>query len=177
MTRDEVIQLLSLLKVAYPNFYRNITKTEAERTISLYEDMFINMDFKVVTMAIKELINTLQYPPTIADIKNKIDEITTIKKLPTDLWEQLCMAIKNSGYHSVEEFEKLSPEVKAFVGSPNELKNLALMDSDIVHSVIKGQFFKQIEIIQKRDADDKRMLPESKELRTMISQIGKALPE
>ena len=177
MIRDEVVQLLGLLKVAYPNFYKNITKKEAEQTISLYEDMFKNTNQAVVTVAVKELIGTLQYPPTIADIKNKIDEITTVKKLPTELWEQLCKALKNSGYHSVEEFEKLSPEVQAFVKSPNELKNLGLMDSDVVHSVIKGQFFRQIEVIQKREADDRKMLPESKKLREMISQIGKALPE
>ena len=73
---------------------------------------------------------------------------------------------------SVKQFEKLSPEVKEFVRSPGQLKEMAMMDSDVVHSVTKGQFFKQIEIIQKRAEENKRMLPESKKIIHMLANIG-----
>lgn len=172
MTTEETTKVLSVLKAAYPNFYRNITKQEAIETINLYSEMFKNDDGKVVIIAVKELINTLQFPPTIADIKNKMLELTTERKTPSELWGELERALKDSIYHSKERFEELSPEVQKFVRDPAQLKEMAMMDSDVVHSVTKGQFFKQIEIIQKREDEDKKMLPESKKLKEMILNIG-----
>lgn len=172
MTTEETTKILSVLKVAYPNFYRNITKQEAIETINLYSEMFKNDDGKIVTIAVKELINTLQFPPTIADIKNKMLELTTERKTPSELWGELEKALKDSIYHSEERFKELSPEVKKFVRSSAQLKEMAMMDSDVVHSVTKGQFFKQIEIIQKRIDDDKKMLPETKKIKEMLLSIG-----
>lgn len=172
MQRDEIVSILTILKTAYPNSYKNMTKEDAENTINLWNVMFQNDDGRVVAIAVKELINTLQFPPTIADIKNKMLELTTERKTPSELWGELERALKDSIYHSKERFEELSPEVQKFVRDPAQLKEMAMMDSDVVHSVTKGQFLKQIEIIQKREDEDKKMLPESKKLKEMILNIG-----
>lgn len=172
MQRDEIVSILTILKTAYPNSYKNMTKEDAENTINLWSVMFQNDDGRVVAIAVKELINTLQFPPTIADIKNKMLELTTERKTPSELWGELERALKDSVYHSKERFEELSPEVQKFVRDPAQLKEMAMMDSDVVHSVTKGQFFKQIEIIQKREGEDKKMLPESKKLKEMVLNIG-----
>lgn len=172
MTIDETKMILGILKTAYPNFYKEMSKQEMLNIINLWADMFKNDNSKLVTVAVKELINTFQYPPTIADIKNKMYYLTNQEKTPSELWDRLQKAISKSIYYSEEEFEKLPDEVKEFVRSPRQLKELAMMDSDVVHSVTKGQFFKQIEIIQKRKEEDKKMLPESKELLAVIGCIG-----
>lgn len=172
MTREETTKILSIIKLAYPNFYKNITKQEAENTVNLYQEMFKDDDVNLVMCAVKELINNLQYPPAIADIKNKMYKLTNIDKTPAELWDSLQKAISNSIYNSVEMFEKLPEEVKQFVKSPTQLKELAMMDSDVVHSVTKGQFFKQIEIIQKRVKEDKLMLPETKKMQLNLGLIG-----
>lgn len=172
MQRDEIVSILTILKTAYPNSYKNMTKEDAENTINLWSVMFQNDDSKVVAIAVKELINTLQFPPTIADIKNKILELTTERKTPSELWGELERALKNGIYGSAEEFKRLSPEVQKFVRDPAQLKEMAMMDSDVVHSVTKGQFLKQIEIIQKREDEDRKMLPESKRLKELTLGIG-----
>ncbi len=172
MQRDEIVSILTILKTAYPNSYKNMTKEDAENTINLWNVMFQNDDGRVVAIAVKELINTLQFPPTIADIKNKMLELTTDRKTPSELWGELERALKDSIYHSKERFEELSPEVQKFVRDPAQLKEMAMMDSDVVHSVTKGQFLKQIEIIQKREDEDKKMLPESKRLKELTLGIG-----
>ena len=173
MVKEDVIRMLGLLKTAYPNYYKGITKQEAEDTILLYCDMFRECDSRIVIVAIKELINNLKFPPTIADIKEKMDEIVNVKKTPIEHWNELASALRDGIYHSQERFMELSPEVKAFVKNPSQLKEMAMMDSDVVHSVLKGQFLKQIEIIQARNNEDKKMLPESRELREMLENIGK----
>lgn len=172
MTIDETKMILGILKTAYPNFYKEMSKQEMLNVVDLWADMFKNDNSKLVTVAVKELINSFQYPPTIADIKNKIYNLTNEEKTPSELWDRLQKAISRGIYHSEEEFEKLPEEVKEFIRSPKQLKELAMMDSDVVHSVTKGQFFKQIEVIQKRKEEDKKMLPESKELLGVIGCIG-----
>lgn len=172
MTIDETKMILGILKTAYPNFYKEMSKQEMLNVVDLWADIFKNDNSKLVTVAVKELINSFQYPPTIADVKNKMYSLTNNDKTPSELWDRLQKAISRGIYHSEEEFEKLPDEVKEFVRSPRQLKELAMMDSDVVHSVTKGQFFKQIEVIQKRKEEDKKMLPESKELLGVIGCIG-----
>ena len=177
MERDDVIRVLSVLKVAYPSFYKEMTKKEAEETISLYMDMFSTDDSQVVLYAVKELVNTLKFPPTIADIKEKMLELTRVKEDLTEAWEKVQRAISCGIYKSEEGFGSLSPIGKKFIKTPSQLREIAMMDSDIVHSVVKGQFFKQAEILQKRDDEEKQMLPESKKLRNILTGIGQDVNE
>ena len=173
MTREETITILGICKASYPNFYKDMTKKEMVGIVDLWYEMFENDDVNIVKLAVKELIQTLQFPPTIADIKQKLYAITSNEKDATELWNELQNAIKGGIYHSKEEFERLSPEVKKFVRNPSQLKELAQMDSDVIHSVTKGQFFKQIENIQAREKEQKQMLPETKRFREMALNIGK----
>lgn len=173
MTQQETIMILGICRASYPNFYKGMTKNELQGIVDLWCEMFENDDINIVKLAVKELIQTLQYPPTIADVKQKIYAITSNEKDATELWDELQNAIKDGIYHSKEVYERLSPEVKKFVRNPSQLKELAQMDSDVVHSVTKGQFFKQIENIQAREKEQKQMLPETKRFREMALNIGK----
>lgn len=172
LSREDVIKVLAYLKVAYPNFYKNMSRREAEETINLYQEMFVDYDFKIVAVTVKEWIQTEKFPPTIADIKQKIYSLTTQETLPTDLWASLKKAISNSAYHSVEEFEKLPVECRMFIKNPSQLKELSQNDSETNNTVVKGQFFKQVEIIQKRLKEEKQMLPETRKIRKMALGIG-----
>ena len=40
MTRDDVIQMLTLLKAAYPAFYSKMSSKDAEAAITLWIEMF-----------------------------------------------------------------------------------------------------------------------------------------
>lgn len=164
MNRESVIKILAILKAAYPNFYKDINKQEAETVISLYQTMFEDKDKDLVLLAIKELINTEPYPPTIAAIKNKMDKLQHLNddKSNLDLWAEVKDAI-NSPYDEMTEiFYTLSPEVQEFFKSPKGIKELAMMDAETINSVVKGQFFKQIEILKERNIQERKMLLETK---------------
>ena len=155
MNRVEILRMLGILKSAYPNFYKDISKSEAENIVELYEMMFKDESKEVVFTALKDIISTSEYPPTIATIKNKIYELKNPYELDNnELWISLLKAISNSSYHSEEEFSKLPNEVKLFVRSPEQLREMAVMDSDVINSVTKGQFMKQIEVIKQRVKED-----------------------
>ncbi len=173
MTREEAIKILSIIKLAYPNFYKNITKQEAEDTINLYQEMFQNEETKIVVIAVKCLISTFKFPPTIADIK---DQIYKLQYPETDnimeLYNILKKAIGNSIYNAVEEFSKLPPVVQKFVGNPKQLREWAI-DESFSDGVLRGQFIKQITVLRGRQKEDRQMLPEAQNMINKIIENSK----
>lgn len=72
MTRDETIKLLAILKAAYPNSYRGMTKEEANGTVAVWATQFASMPAEVVMIAVNKLISTNTFPPSIGEVKEKI---------------------------------------------------------------------------------------------------------
>jgi hypothetical protein len=175
MQRDVIIAIMGTLKTAYPRFYANMTRKEAEEAISLWQSRFSETDPRLLKAAVETLIDTLQYPPTIAEVKNKIYELTTNEVPPIDYWNELEHATRNCLYREQQVFDNLSEPVKRFLGSPAQLRELALSDAATFNTVTKGQFLKQIEIINKRVKENSLMLPEVRELIMQIESNTKFL--
>ena len=177
MTRAETLQMLSLLRASYPAFYSKFQKAELENIANLWTEMFEEEDFNVTKYALKELIATHSgYPPDIAAVKNKIKEICSVatnEETDEELWQRLKRAIANGIYGSREEFEKLPPVLQRYCGSPATIREMAMIDSDTVNTVNKGQFLRQIKIIREREEYAMRM-PENVKL--LVSQI-KSVPQ
>lgn len=164
MTREETIGILSILKASYPNFYKELTKKDAETTINLYTEMFSNTEANLVATAIKELIQHQSYPPTIADIKNKIDELTQpYEETEAELWEIYKKTIQSGYYGDRTEFDALPEAIKSYLGNnPNRINELGMMESSTFNSVEKGIFLKQIKVIKERAKSIRMMLPETR---------------
>lgn len=164
MTREDTIGILSILKASYPNFYKELTKKDAETTINLYTEMFSNTEANLVATAIKELIQHQSYPPTIADIKNKIDELTQpYEETEAELWEIYKKTIQSGYYGDRSEFEELPEAIKSYLGNnPNRINELGMMESSTFNSVEKGIFLKQIKVIKERAKSIRMMLPETR---------------
>lgn len=72
MTQKEATQILAILKAAYPNSYRGMTKEEAIGTVNVWATQFINIPVDVVMIAVNKLISTNTFPPSIGEVKEKI---------------------------------------------------------------------------------------------------------
>lgn len=165
MTREETISILSIIKTAYPKFYVNLQRQDLLNTISLWNEMFANDDVKIVAIAVKELINSFQFPPTIADVKEKMRKLTINEnKCPNDYWNELVNIVRDGTYHSVEGFENASEPVKRFLHSPAQVKELSMLDETTFMSVTKGQFDRAIKTILDEKKELNAMLPETKAL-------------
>lgn len=156
MNREEVLMVMTVLRGAYPQFYRGITAKEAEATVSLWEDMFRNDNLQIVLCAVKSVIegDDKGFPPTIGQVKTKMrllvgsDELTE-----AEAWNLVSKAVKNGLYGAVEEFEKLPPAVKRIVGSPSQLRDWASMDSDTLHSVVASNFQRSYKVVATREKE------------------------
>lgn len=72
MTQKEATQILAILKAAYPNSYKGMTKDEAIGTVNVWATQFINIPASVVMIAVNKLISTNTFPPSIGEVKEKI---------------------------------------------------------------------------------------------------------
>lgn len=75
MTREEAVKILSVLKAAYPNSYRGMTKDEANGTIGVWAVQFCDIPYPVVSIAVNKLISTNTFPPSINEVKEKIQSL------------------------------------------------------------------------------------------------------
>lgn len=166
MVKKDVARMLEIVKVAYPRFYKDMPQQEVAQTVELWSTMFANEDGALVLATVKELINSFEYPPTIADVKNKMKSITG--QADEDImkyWHEFKKAVSNGLYEGKYiEFEKASDPLKQFLGNANQLEEYAMMDSATFNTVTKGQFLKQMEVILARKQEQRNMLPETKAL-------------
>ena len=152
MTREDTIKIRSVLRGAYPAFYRDITKQEAESTIALWESMFDEEPYELVAAAVKAFISgdAKGFPPAIGQIKERIRQITQPEDMTEqEAWSYVSKALRNSTYGSVEEFAKLPPEIQAVVHDPGQLRQWALSEADEVETVIASNFMRSFRAKQK----------------------------
>lgn len=161
MSEVEVLQTLAVLRAAYPAFYSRTKESDLEATIALWTRMFAEDDARIVGYALDDLIKTHSgYPPDIAALKKRIKEIcAAVYDEPTDedLWQLLIKATSNGFYGAEKEFEKLPKILQRYCGSPDQIREFAMMDSQEFRTVIHGQFLKQIGIIKDREIKARNM--------------------
>ena len=179
MNRIDTIKLMTVLQTAYPQFYAKKSNEEMNDAINLYMDMFQDEPAELVAMAVKALIKTRTstWPPSIGEINEKIMQITQPDEMTEqEAWACVAKALRNSTYNSAEEFEKLPPVVQRLVGSPNQLREWAQMDSDTVNSVVASNFQRSYRARAKNERDY-LALPSSVKSYMLSLSEGMKMPE
>lgn len=140
MTREEFIKALKVLTMAYD---REFTQKQTE----LWYSFFVNEEYGLFKVAIKNIVAKNKYFPSIAEIKEEIALLQT-KDIPKaeDEWEEVLKAVRRYGsYRREEALESLKPYTayitrhigfhnicmaedqtwnkKEFIGEYNELKD------------------------------------------------------
>lgn len=159
MNRTETMAIMAILKEAYPYYYKDKSKEELNQTVNLWAEMFASDPAKIVAEAVKALICTLKFPPTIADVKEKISLITQPCQMSEmEAWQMVKSAM--SYYNATETFERLPPILRRIVGSPNQLREWAIMEAETVNSVVQSNFMRSYKVVAAQEKE-KAMLPES----------------
>lgn len=145
MTREETLAIMGVLKAAYPSYYRDMNRRDAEGIVDLWHTMFADDPAQLVAAAVKAHIasDTKGFPPHIGAIKQSMAKITRPAELrlsDMEAWALVRKAIRNGIYGAQREFDALPPVVQRVVGSPGQLTEWALLDEDVVSSVISSNF-------------------------------------
>ena len=138
---------MKVLKLAYPAFYSKFTNDDVRETINLWSDIFAADNAQVVTLAVRDLIQThTGFPPEIADVRKKINDIVrSATGEPTDeeYWLLLRRALADGNWGAQEQFDRLPAPLQRYCGSASWLRDHARMDTETIDSVIHGQFLRQ----------------------------------
>lgn len=179
MTYDETLAIMGVLKAAYPTYYKDMKRSEAENIVALWAEMFKDEQASIVTAAVKMHIATdaKGFPPHIGAIKTAIGKIKQPKELTElEAWGLVQKALRNGIYGSVEEYNKLPPVVQRMVGSPTQLREWAMMDADVVQSVVASNFQRSYKA---RAASEREHLALPADVRQTIALIagGMTMPQ
>lgn len=137
MTREEVKVMLTILKTAYPNAYKNMSKESALKTVELYHNRFEGYSSDLVVQALNLYVDENEYPPTVAGIKKYITLIKggdDYEQMFNELWSAIC---------GNKKFEDLCPQNQRYIQSQRALDDLGQSDSTI-REVVHGQYLKRI---------------------------------
>ncbi len=177
MTREETITILSVIKAAYPQWARGLTKTDADMMITLWSSMLEEHEYKLVQVAIKKIIATNKFPPSVAEVIEAINYITSggqSEMTEIEAWGLVRKAIKNSAYNAEEEFNKLPEKIQQAIGSHNILHNWSQESVNGIETVIGSNFMRSYKQTVIRNKEEKQ-LPQS--IRTMLDSIGNKMIE
>ena len=165
---SETAMIMAVLKAAYPRYYATQTEEDSRQAAKLWSSMFEDYTYAEVAPAVKAVIATSKFPPTVADIIEKIRGFRGEEMSELEAWSYISRAIRNSRYHAREEWEAL-PESLQRVVTPDLLKGWAMIEAEDVETVIQSHFNRTYRTAQARQRE-MDMLPSS--VKNYIAQIG-----
>lgn len=175
MTRQETAQIMDILKAAYPQFYSKLKANEMANALTLWAALFADDDPKIVGLAVKALIvgDTKGFPPVIGQVKEYMRRITRPSEMTeAEAWALLAKAVRNSGYNSVKEFDNLPVLIQRLVGSPTQLKEWAMVDTDELQTVVQSNFMRSY---RARSQSEREYLALPQEVRELMSGLASGM--
>lgn len=167
MDRAETLMVMAVLRGAYPNFYRGVSKSEAKDTVNLWLDIFGGYPYPLVSAAVRSFIEVDEkgFPPVPGQIAAKIRLIVEPERQgEAEAWTLVANAVKNGIYGYREEFEKLPDLCRRIVGRPEQLRDWAMMNSDTLHSIVASNFQRAYRTVSAREAELSKLPSDVKRL-------------
>lgn len=152
MTRDEAKKLIMVMTAAYPNYHPQ----DLTQTVDAWAALLSDYEYKPVAEALQRYIlsDRSGFAPSIGQLTAILAEKDNQFMEPLAAWALVFKAIGRSGYGSVEEFEKLPPEIQEAVGSAANLYEMSQMDTGTVNSVEQSHFISAYRaVINRRKVD------------------------
>lgn len=187
MTREETLAIMGVLKAAYPNFYKDMRRSEAEGIVELWSIMFDQEPAQLVAAAVKAHIasDVKGFPPHIGAIKDAIVKLTKPPELELsemEAWNIVRRAIKGSYMEAwsrkerygdqvsaVYHFEQLPPLLQQIVGGPEQLAEWNKLSEDDISTVLQSNFMRSF---RARAASTREYLALPGDVRDVMQELG-----
>ena len=179
MTPKETKAVLALMRAAYPQFYKDMSREALNSVVNLWQKQFEDYDGLLVLNAVNTLISSRVegYPPTIGAVKQQIMKLYAAE-LPSEseAWAMVSLAAQNGAYGWKAEFEALPPLVQRAVGSAEQLRAWALMEEGEVQTIVASTFKKAYRQLLSQE-QEWRLLPGFVIASLQKEQDGMCLPD
>lgn len=149
MTKSETLQILALLKVAYPNSFNGMHEADVTAFVNLWERQFKEYDYITVQNAVDSIISsdTSGFAPSVGKVKEMIIKLNEPDELSEqEAWNLVAKAARNGIRSAKEEFDKLPPLVQKILGSHTVIYEYAIMDSQQFNTVAASNFMRSYRV-------------------------------
>ena len=156
MTREETGKILAVINAYYPYFFKDMNADGKRAIIDLWNRQFAEYDYAVVVASLDAYIavDEQNRAPNVGQLKALIRKMTEPEEMTEqEAWGYVASALRNSNYGAEEEFEKLPEQIQRVVGSPNQLREWAMIDTDTLQSVIASNFQRSYRAKAKSDKE------------------------
>lgn len=140
MNREGARKVLTVLRAAYPNTYRNMSKQEASNVITVYTTVFADIPEEVVVEALMEYIKTETGSPTPGGLYRFVTGLSGEKDYEAmfkELWAAIC---------GNKKFDGLCPANQRYIGSQKQIDILG-QSEDTLMDVERGLYMRRIPTI------------------------------
>jgi len=163
---------MALIAEEHPKF---LETPNPKKRLEFWAEAFQYVPYELAEFATRRALIESVYQPKLADIVQRIKEVATPKNdTVTDAWNALSKAAGRASVMTAEEYEKLPYEVKRFCGGRTGLLNLGMLDSEVFHSVTRGQFMRVYDSLKRARETMELMSPH---LRQLAEGVIRALPD
>lgn len=189
MDRAETLAIMTVLKTAYPGYYRDMKPKEAENVVNLWAEMFRDEPAGLVAAAVKAHIaqDRKGFPPHIGAIKDAIVRLTAPPESgmsELEAWNLVRRAIRGASMDdctrtmrdgvlgppsAVEQFEALPEILRRLVGSPRQLADWELLPNDEIDTIIQSNFMRSF---RARAEKERELLALPADVRQTMEQIA-----
>lgn len=148
MTKSEVAKLVFMLKEFFPNSTEN---SSIENRVNAWFLILQGYNYKEAEAAVLAFAATDKkgFMPSVGQIVDRITKIKAGSEMTEmEAWGYIQKATGNSLYNSAEEYEKLPPAIKPLVGSHNQLREWAMMQSSEFNTVVQSNFMRSFRASQ-----------------------------
>lgn len=170
MTEREFSILVKGMKSIYssPSFIAD--KNAFDVWFSLLKDL----EYMDCSRAIQKHMQTSEYQPTVATIRKIVAAFKDKDSaVPNEyFFNEIKSAVSKGIYYSESAFSDLSDISKQVVGSSDNLRAWAVMDSNEFNTVQKSYILKAVDKIRQNDAEMKTISPNLKDI---FEQVLKGL--
>lgn len=179
MTLQEAGEIMDILSIAYPQFYKAQSDGERLKAAGLWAALF-DEPAGLVAMAVKAHIvsDTKGYPPHIGAIKDAVIKLQTppeselsemeawaqvreaIRGASMEKWSRILHADGTVGKTSAERnFDALPPIVRQVVATPSQLAEWEGLNDSEINTVIQSNFMRSYRA-RLQDAKAMAVLPD-----------------
>lgn len=187
MTYDDTLMVMGVLRAAYPNYYKGMTRKEADGIVGLWTAMFVDEPVELVLAAVKAHVATdvKGYPPHIGAIKNAIVKLRVPEEMTElEAWSLVRSAISGASMDdtsrifrdgvflppsAVVQFEQLPPVLQRLVGDPARLAAWNMVPSDELETVVQSNFMRSY---RARAAHERELLALPADIRQTMQRIA-----
>lgn len=175
MTKNEMVQIMAVITAAYPRFYDKQTETDKLAVLRLWYRHFEYVDYDVMLQAVDAVISKNKFPPTIAEIYEKLNIVLGIYDMTeTEAWSCVRKIIQGNQTNYQRQFELLPPSVQDTLGGSDKLEEWSNLNDTVIDCIIQYEFQKAFsEEVERR----KRLMEHPKEYRQYLKRQQKYICE